>query len=76
MIDCNIINLKETYYCIATYYKVDKLEPTGEVNMDKFRIAKFKHESLDHINIYKEQIHYRSSNMACLPPPPPFPAVS
>ena len=40
---------------IATYYKPEKFETAGEVNLDKFQIAKFKHKNLDLINIYRSQ---------------------
>ena len=40
---------------IATYYKPEKFKPTGEVNADKFQIAKFTHKRLDIINLYRSQ---------------------
>ena len=40
---------------IATYYDNDKVRPVEEVRTDKFQIAKFKHNVLDIINVYRSQ---------------------
>ena len=40
---------------ISTYYDQDKLKPVGEVRMEEFQITKFKHETLDILNVYRSQ---------------------
>ena len=40
---------------ISTYYDLDKLSQIAEVRMEKFQITKFKHHSMDIINIYRSQ---------------------
>ena len=40
---------------IGTYYNKNKFKPVEEVKNDKFQIAKFKHDVLDIINIYRSQ---------------------
>jgi hypothetical protein len=40
---------------IATYYNHEKVRPVEEVKTDKFQIGKFKHKSLDIINVYRSQ---------------------
>ena len=40
---------------IATYYDNEKVQPSKEVRTEKFQIAKFKHNVLDIINVYRSQ---------------------
>ena len=40
---------------IATYYQHEKFEPKEKVKMEKFQIAKFKHDTIDIINVYRSQ---------------------
>ena len=40
---------------IATYYDNEKVEPVEEIKTGKFQIAKFKHNVLDIINVYRSQ---------------------
>ena len=40
---------------IGTYYHNDKVRPVEEVGSDKFQIAKFKHNVIDIINVYRSQ---------------------
>ena len=40
---------------IASYYDQTKFKPIAEVKMEKFQITKFKHETLDILNVYRSQ---------------------